>query len=122
MLQIKSASMWNSMAHSEHNRQKKGGGFVLIIFGALLLFLAPNLHTDNPELGIASLVFGIIIGGAGFYIRFIKKPKRSVWSVGLFNKFKKESKKEESVDISVPEKIVKNPDIKKEEEIKKEQL
>ena len=49
------------MAHNEHNRQKKGGGFVLIIFGALLLFLAPNLHTDNPELGIASLVFGIII-------------------------------------------------------------
>ena len=47
------------MAHSEHNRQKKGGGFFLIIFGALLLFLAPNLHADNPELGIASLVFGI---------------------------------------------------------------
>ena len=66
------------MAHNEHNRQKKGGGFVLIIFGALLLFLAPNLHTDNPELGIASLVFGIIFGGAGFYIRFIKKPKRRV--------------------------------------------
>ena len=63
------------MAHNEHNRQKKGGGFVLIIFGALLLFLAPNLHTDNPELGIASLIFGILIGGIGFYIRFIKKAK-----------------------------------------------
>ncbi len=63
------------MAHNEHNRQKKGGGFVLIIFGALLLFLAPNLHTDNPELGIASLIFGILIGGVGFYIRFIKKAK-----------------------------------------------
>ena len=63
------------MAHNEHNRQKKGGGFVLIIFGALLLFLAPNLHTDNPELGIASLIFGILIGGVGFYIRFIKKVK-----------------------------------------------
>ena len=64
------------MAHSEHNRQKKGGGFFLIIFGALLLFLAPNLHSDNPELGIASLVFGIIVGALGFYIRFIKKPKQ----------------------------------------------
>ena len=64
------------MVHSEHNRQKKGGGFFLIIFGALLLFLAPNLHTDNPELGIASLVFGIIIGAAGFYVRFIRKAKR----------------------------------------------
>ena len=63
------------MVHNEHNRQKKGGGFVLIIFGALLLFLAPNLHTDNPELGIASLIFGILIGGVGFYIRFIKKAK-----------------------------------------------
>ena len=63
------------MAHNEHNRQKKGGGFVLIIFGALLLFLAPNLHTDNPELGIASLIFGILIGGVGFYIRLIKKAK-----------------------------------------------
>jgi len=64
------------MAHNEHNRQKKGGGFFLIIFGALLLFLAPNLHTDNPELGIASLIFGILIGSVGFYVRFIRKKKR----------------------------------------------
>tara|TARA_Y100000590_G_scaffold70101_1_gene76466 strand:- start:1337 stop:1534 length:198 start_codon:yes stop_codon:yes gene_type:complete len=64
------------MAHSEHNRSKKGGGFFLIIFGALLLFLAPNLHTNNPELGITCLIFGILVGGTGFYIRFIKKPKR----------------------------------------------
>ena len=64
------------MAHNEHNRQKKGGGFVLIIFGALLLFLAPNLHTDNPELGIVSLTFGILIGAVGFYVRFIRKKKR----------------------------------------------
>ena len=63
------------MADNEHNRQKKGGGFVLIIFGALLLFLGPNLHTDNPELGIASLIFGMLVGGVGFYIRFIKKAK-----------------------------------------------
>ena len=64
------------MAHNEHNRQKKGGGFVLIIFGALLLFLAPNLHTDNPELGIVSLIFGILIGAIGFYVRCIRKKKR----------------------------------------------
>ena len=66
------------MAHSEHNRAKKGRGFVLIIFGALLLFLAPNVHTDNPELGVAALIFGIIIGGGGFYIRFIKKTKERI--------------------------------------------
>ena len=65
------------MAHNEHNRSRKGGGFFLIIFGALLLFLAPNLHTDNPELGITCLVFGILIGAVGFYVRFIKKQNRS---------------------------------------------
>ena len=64
------------MAHSEHNRAKKrSSGFVLIIFGALLLFLAPNVHTDNPELGLTSLGFGLIVGGLGFYIRFFKKKK-----------------------------------------------
>ena len=63
------------MAHNEHNRQKKGGGFFLIIFGALLLFLAPNLYTDNPQLGIACLISGILVGAVGFYSRFIKKPK-----------------------------------------------
>ena len=63
------------MAHNEHNRQKKGGGFFLIIFGALLLFLAPNLHTDNPELGVVCLISGIFVGIIGFYTRFIKKPK-----------------------------------------------
>ena len=65
------------MAHNEHNRNRKGGGFFLIIFGALLLFLAPNLHTDNPELGVACLVCGILIGAVGFYVRFIKKQKRN---------------------------------------------
>ena len=65
------------MAHNEHNRQKKGGGFFRIIFGALLLFLAPNLYTDNPELAIASLIFGIFIGAIGFYVRFIRKKKQS---------------------------------------------
>ena len=42
--------------------------------------------------------------------------------MGLFNKFKKESKKEESTDIPVPKKIIELSDIKKEKEIKKEQL
>ena len=65
------------MAHSEHNRAKKrNSGFVLIIFGALLLFLAPNVHTDNPELGLTSLVFGLIVGGFGFYIQFLKRKKQ----------------------------------------------
>ena len=65
------------MAHSEHNKaKKKSYGFMLIIFGALLLFLAPNVYPNNPESGVAALVFGLIIGGIGFYIRFLRKSKR----------------------------------------------
>lgn len=60
------------MAHSEHNRSRKSGGFVLIILGALLLFLAPNIHPTIPELGVAALVGGLIVGGIGFYVKFIR--------------------------------------------------
>ena len=60
------------MAHSEHNRSKNSGGFVLIIFGALLLFLAPNIYPGMPELGTFSLFGGIIIGSIGFYLKFLK--------------------------------------------------
>lgn len=60
------------MAHSEHNRSRKSGGFVLIILGALLLFLAPNIHPAAPELGVAALVGGLMIGGIGFYVKFIR--------------------------------------------------
>lgn len=66
------------MAHSEHNRSKKSGGFALIILGALLLFLAPNINPTSPELGAICLVGGIIIGGTGFYLRFIKNRPRHV--------------------------------------------
>ena len=64
------------MAHSEHNRSKNSGGFVLIILGALMLFLAPNIHPEMPELGTMSLIGGFIIGGVGFYLRFIKSRKK----------------------------------------------
>ena len=60
------------MAHSEHNRSKNSGGFVLIIFGALLLFLAPNIHPTDPELGTLSFIGGIIIGSIGFYLKFLR--------------------------------------------------
>ena len=42
--------------------------------------------------------------------------------MGLFNKFKKESKKEKQTDESMPENIVKTPDIRTDEEIKGERL
>ncbi len=66
------------MAHNEHNRAKKGGGFFLIIFGALLLIIAPTiLFPADETLGVISFVGGFIIGGLGFYIRFIKKTSRN---------------------------------------------
>ena len=60
------------MVHSEHNKSKGGNSFALIIFGALLLFLAPSINPDNPELGILALIGGIVIGGIGFYLKFIR--------------------------------------------------
>ncbi len=60
------------MAHSEHNRTRNSGGFALIILGALLLFLAPNINPTSTELGIVALISGLVIGGIGFYIKFIR--------------------------------------------------
>ncbi|MBM3904503.1 MAG: hypothetical protein FJ357_05165 [Thaumarchaeota archaeon] len=61
------------MAHSEHNRQKKGGGFFLIILGALLFFIAPTWFSGEPQTGMALIIVGFIVGGLGFYLRFIRK-------------------------------------------------
>lgn len=60
------------MAHSEHNKQRKSGGFFLIVFGAILFMIAPLQLNETPELGFAAIVFGFIIGGIGFYLQFVK--------------------------------------------------
>jgi len=60
------------MVHSEHNKSRNSGGFALIILGALLLFLAPNINPTSPELGVFALIGGVAIGGLGFYIKFIR--------------------------------------------------
>lgn len=60
------------MVHGEHNKSRNNGGFALIILGALLLFLAPNIYGDMRELGTIALVGGIIIGSIGFYLKFFK--------------------------------------------------
>ncbi len=65
------------MVHGEHNKSRNNGGFALIILGALLLFLAPNIYQDMRELGTISLFGGVIIGSIGFYLRFfIGRTKR----------------------------------------------
>ena len=60
------------MVHTEHNRSKNSSGFALIILGALLLFLAPNIYPEMPGLGTMSLLGGVIIGGIGFYLKFFR--------------------------------------------------
>ncbi len=66
------------MAHSQHNKSRNSGGFALIILGALLLFLAPNIHPTDPVLGTLALVGGIIIGSLGFYLKFIRNRQKKV--------------------------------------------
>ncbi len=63
------------MAHSQYNK-KRSGGFFMIILGALLFMLAPSQLTDSPELGGVVIIFGFIIGGIGFYIQFVKGRSR----------------------------------------------
>ena len=66
------------MAHSEHNKSRNSGSFALIIFGAVLLFLAPNINPSNPVLGTIALIGGIAIGGVGFYLKFIRTRAKKV--------------------------------------------
>lgn len=60
------------MVHGEHNKSRNNGGFALIILGALLLFLAPNIYGEMRELGTIALIGGIIIGVIGFYLKFFR--------------------------------------------------
>ena len=66
------------MAHSEHNKSRNSGSFVLIIFGALLLILAPTINPSSPALGTIALIGGIVIGGIGFYLKFIRVRTKKV--------------------------------------------
>jgi hypothetical protein len=61
------------MAHNEHNKPKKSGAYFLIILGALLFMIAPTWFSDKPQFGLAIIATGFAIGGAGFYLRFIRK-------------------------------------------------
>ena len=63
------------MAHNEHNKPKRSGSFLLIIAGSILLMLAPTQYPTSQELGILALVSGLLIGGIGFYIKFVKGRK-----------------------------------------------
>ena len=66
------------MAHSEHNKSKNSGSFAFIIFGALLLILAPTINPSSPALGTIALIGGIVIGGVGFYLKFIRTRAKKI--------------------------------------------
>lgn len=61
------------MAHNAHNRSRKSGAYFLIILGALLFMIAPTMFSNTPEVGLALIVLGFIVGGIGFYRKFVKK-------------------------------------------------
>jgi len=65
------------MVHDEHNKPKRSSSLLLIILGVVLFMIGPTQYQDYPELGILALVFGFILGGIGFYLKYVKgKIKR----------------------------------------------
>lgn len=64
------------MAHSQHNR-RNNAGFFLILLGALIFITAPVYLQENPELGIAAIIFGFVVGGIGFYVKFIRNKRHN---------------------------------------------
>ena len=60
------------MVHNEHNKPKRSSSLFLIIFGAVLFMVGPTQYQDSPELGILALVFGFILNGIGFYLKYVK--------------------------------------------------
>ena len=63
------------MAHNEHIKPKRSSSYFLIIAGALLLMVSPTQYSTYPELSVAGLIFGFIIGGIGFYLKFVQGRK-----------------------------------------------
>ncbi len=61
------------MVHNEHNKSKRSNSYFLIIAGAILLMIAPTQYPNSHELGIFALLSGLIIGGLGFYLKFVKR-------------------------------------------------
>ncbi len=60
------------MVHGEHNRSRNNGGFALIILGALLLIISPQIQSEMPNLALMGYIGGIVIGGIGFYLKFFR--------------------------------------------------
>ena len=60
------------MVHNEHNKPKRSGSLLLIVLGAVLFMVGPTQYENSPELGILAIVSGFILGGIGFYLKYVK--------------------------------------------------
>jgi len=60
------------MVHGEYNKSKNSGGFALIILGALLLIVGPQEAIIPKSISVIVWIGGMLIGGIGFYLKFIK--------------------------------------------------
>ena len=60
------------MVHNEHNKPKRSSSLLLIILGAVLFMIGPTQYQTSPELGILALVSGFILGGIGFYLKYVR--------------------------------------------------
>ena len=60
------------MVHNEHNKPKRSSSLLLIILGAILFMIGPTQYQNSPELGILALVSGFILGGIGFYLKYVR--------------------------------------------------
>jgi len=61
------------MAHSEHNRIKNKGSFVLVLFGAFLFISAVLFLEPGSDIGKVAIILGFVIGGIGFFLGFKKR-------------------------------------------------
>ena len=60
------------MVHNEHNKPKRSSALRLIILGAVLFMVGPTHYQESPEFGILALVSGFILGGIGFYLKYVR--------------------------------------------------
>ena len=60
------------MVHNDHNKPKRSQSLFLIIFGAVLFMVGPTQYEDYPELATLALIFGFILGGIGFYLKYVR--------------------------------------------------
>ena len=60
------------MVHNEHNKPKRSTSLFLIIFGAVLFMVGPTQYENYTELATLAIIFGFMLGGIGFYLKYVR--------------------------------------------------